>query len=166
MAVSGTGIRVLLAVMLLGGPLAGCGTSSGRTASSAAARTSQCVDRLVSRSATSGLDEQQRRRYAEDTYCAPFERQGWVYEDGALSIAAQQWLDNAGAEECAAGSAGEPPKTVPCEQLDRPSTPRTIDCALLHHVRRTEAVAYLAELQRGGAIRCDDRTPLGELGVP
>lgn len=106
------------------------------------------------------------RRYAEDAYCAPFERKGWVYEDGALSIAAQRWLDNAGADECAAGRAGEPPKTLPCERLDRPSTPRTIDCALLHRVRRTEAVAHLAELQRGGAVRCDDGTPLGELGVP
>ena len=106
------------------------------------------------------------RRSAKDAYCAPFERNGWIYEDGALSIAVQRWLDNAGTRRCSAGGAGDPPQAVPCEQLDRLVTPRTIDCALLHHVRRMEAVAYLAKLPRDGAVRCDDETPLRELGVP
>ena len=121
---------------------------------------------------TSGGSEQQVRRYARDTYCAPFEQNGWVYEDGALSIATQNWLDNGGA--CAtqgavtgeARSDGEPARTIPCEQTSGDTTTRIVECALLHHVRRTEVMAYVAKLQRDNDVYCDDGTPLEELGVP
>ncbi len=175
-------MRAFLAIVLFAAVQAGCGTSGGeqrdgatsteRESIAAAARINKCVDRLLSRSTTSGASEQQVRRYARDTYCAPFEQNGWVYEDGALSIAAQNWLDNGG--ECAtqgavtgeAGSGSEPTRTVPCEQANGDAATRIIDCALLHHVRRTEVMAYVAELQRDGDVHCDDGTPLEELGVP
>ncbi|MGZ8707320.1 MAG: hypothetical protein ACXW0R_08050, partial [Gaiellaceae bacterium] len=118
----------------------------------------------LSRSTTSGGSEQQVRRYIKDTYCVPFEQNGWVYEDGALSIAAQEWLDSGG--ECATGSDTEPTRTVPCEQANGDTATRIIDCALLHHVRRAEVMTYVAELQRDGDVQCDDGTPLEELGVP
>ena len=167
-------MRACLPIVLLAAALAGCGTSGGeqrdgamsteRDSTAAAARINKCADRLLSRSATSGGSEQQVRRYAIDTYCAPFEQNGWVYEDGALSIAAQKWLDNGG--KCATSSETEPTRTVPCERTNRDATTRIIDCALLHHVRRTEVMAYVAELQRDGDVHCDDGTPLEELGVP
>jgi hypothetical protein len=105
--------------------------------------------------------EQEARRYAEDTYCARFERNGWVYDDGALSIAAQEWLDNSG--RCATQTTADPARTVPCRQILRGDP---IDCALLHHVRRSEIKAYLADRRLHGRVRCDDGTPLDELGVP
>lgn len=167
-------MRASLAIFLLAAVLAGCGTSGGgqrdgatsteRDSTAATARINECVDRLLSRSTTSGGSAQQVRRYAKDTYCAPFEQNGWVYEDGALSIAAQKWLDNGG--KCATASEGKPTRTVPCEQTNRGTATRIIDCVLLHVVRRTEVVAYLAELQRDGDVHCDDGTPLEELGVP
>lgn len=156
--------------------LAGCGTSGGekrhagtstdRGSSRAASRINKCVDRLLSRATTNGGSEQQVRRYVQDTYCVPFEQNAWVYEDGALSIAAQRWLDNAG--ECAASSEPTPTGTVPCAPTSRPghAGTRSIDCALLHHVRRTEVRAYMADQQRAGEVHCDDGTPLGDLGVP
>lgn len=167
-------MRACLTIVLFAAVLAGCGTrggeqrdggmSTGRDSTAAAAHINKCVDRLLSRSTTSGGSEQQVRRYAKNTYCAPFEQNGWVYEDGALSIAAQKWLDNGG--QCATGSDTEPTRTVPCEQTNRDAASRIIDCALLHHVRRTEVMAYVAELQQDGDVRCDDGTPLEELGVP
>jgi hypothetical protein len=165
-------MRVLLAIFLLAIVLAGCGTGGGgqrggatsTERDSTATRINKCVDRLLSRSTTSGGSEQQVRRYVKDTYCAPFAQNGWVYEDGALSIAAQKWLDNGG--KCATASEGKPARPVPCEQTNRGIATRSIDCALLHVVRRTEVVAYLAKLQRGGDVHCDDGTPLEELGVP
>ena len=175
-------MRASLAIVFFAAVLAGCGTSGGeqrdgvtsteRDSTAAAAHINKCVDRLLSRSTTGGGSEEQVRRYIKDTYCAPFEQNGWVYEDGALSIAAQRWLDNGGTCERSAattaattsGSSGsdrEPTLTVPCEQ-----TTRIIECALLHHVRRTEVMAYVAELQRDRDVHCDDGTPLEELGVP
>ena len=167
-------MRASFAVLLLAAVLAGCGTSGGeqrdgatspeRDARAATARINKCVDRLLSRSTTSGGSEQLVRRYAKDTYCAPFEQNGWVYADGALSIAAEKWLDNGGT--CATSSDGKPPRTVPCEQTNGNTGTRVIDCALLHVVRRAEVMAYIADLQRDGDVRCDDGTPLSELGVP
>ena len=105
--------------------------------------------------------EQEARRYVEDTYCARFEKNGWIYDDGALSIAAQEWLDSSGT--CAAQTTGEPSRTVPCEEVMRGDP---IDCALLHHVRKREIKAYLAEQRLQDRVRCDDGTPLDQLGVP
>lgn len=175
-------MRASVAIVLLAAVLAGCGASGSeqrdgamsteRDSAAAAARIDKCVERLLSRSMTSGGSEQQVRRYARDTYCAPFEQNGWVYEDGALSIATQNWLDNGGA--CAtqgavtgeARSDGEPARTIPCEQTYGDTTTRIVECALLHHVRRTEVMAYVAKLQRDNDVYCDDGTPLEELGVP
>lgn len=56
--------------------------------------------------------------------------------------------------------AGEPSHTVPCEQLNARST--SIDCGMLHYVRRSEVRAYLRHV---GASRCDDGTPFDELGA-
>ncbi|MCL4290843.1 MAG: hypothetical protein KJ051_11285, partial [Thermoleophilia bacterium] len=137
-----------MAIVVFAAVLAGCGTSGGeqrdgatssdRTSAAATARIDKCVERLLGRSTTDGASEQQVRRYVKDTYCAPFEQNGWVYDDGALSIAAQSWLDSGG--ECetegavtgAADSDRGPTRTIPCTQTN------IIDCALLHHVRRTE----------------------------
>jgi hypothetical protein len=103
--------------------------------------------------------EEAVRRYAEDTYCGEFERNGWIYEDGALSIAIQKWLKEGGT--CETASPGKPPRTIPCEEAG------PIDCALLHHVRRSEVTDYIEELRRRvGAVECDDGTPVQELGVP
>lgn len=167
-------MRTSLAIVFFAAVLAGCGASGGeqrdgatstdRDSTVAAARINKCIDRLMSRSTTSGGTEQQVRRYIRGTYCAPFEQNGWVYEDGALSIAAQRWLDNGG--RCAAAGDTEPMRTVPCEQTNGPEATRIIDCALLHDVRRTEVMAYVAELQRNGDVHCDDGTPLDALGVP
>jgi hypothetical protein len=154
-------MRASLAIVLFGAILAGCGTSDSEQRD---ARISKCVDRALRHATTSGGNEQQARRYIKDTYCARFERNGWVYEDGALSIAAQTWLDDGG--RCATASAGKPARTVPCEKANRDTATGTIDCALLHDVRRTEVIAYVAELQREGDVQCDDGTSLEELGVP
>jgi hypothetical protein len=166
-------VYAFVAIVLVAALLAGCGTSgesrdgatlTERDSSAATARINKCVDRLLSRSTTSGGGEQQVRRYAKDTYCVPFEQNGWVYQDGALSIAAQEWLDRGA--ECAAESDTEPKRTVTCEQGNGDAATRIIDCALLHHVRRAEVMAYLAEPRRGGSVHCDDGTPVDELGVP
>ena len=166
-------MRASLAIVLLAAVVAGCGNgsgerrdgaaSSGTNASSAAARISKCVDRLLSTRASGG-SEQQVRRYIRNTYCASFEQNGWVYGDGALSIAAQEWLDKGGS--CATGSNGEPTHTVPCEPTNPGTGTRVIDCALLHHTRRSEVIAYVANLRRDGEVQCDDGTPLDTLGVP
>ena len=92
------------------------------------------------------------RAYVRRTYCEPFESRGWVYDDGALSIDAQTWLAEGGSEQCAS-EAGP----VPCPES------RTIDCAMLHHVRRSEVRDYLA---RRPDVACDDGTPVEQLGVP
>ena len=136
-------MRASLAIVVLVAVAAGCGTSSGEqrdgaassgaNASSAAASITKCVDRLLSTSTASGGSEQQLRRYIRNTYCALFEQNGWVYKDGALSIAAEKWLDKGGS--CATGSNGEPTLTVPCEQTNHDTAMLIIDCALLHHVR-------------------------------
>jgi hypothetical protein len=103
------------------------------------------------------------RRYIRRTYCARFEGEGWVYEDGALSIAAQTWLDHAGT--CTTSKAGEPAKTVPCEP-ERRGGERIIECALLRVIRRNEVHDYIEQLRRKGPVACDDGTPISELGVP
>ena len=113
---------------------------------------------MVSRATVSNASKEEVRRYIETTYCGRFERNGWVYEDGALNIAVQKWLQES--ETCATASAGEPARTVPCQETG------PIECALLHHVRRSEVKAYIEELQRKGEVRCDDGTSVEELGVP
>ena len=158
-----------MAIVVFVAVLAGCGTGgndqregagSTERSSIAAAHVNKCVERLLGRSA-SAENEQNARVYVENTYCVPFERNGWIYDDGALRIAAQEWLDSGAEEECVTGDSGEPTRTVPCD-----TATEIIDCALLHHVRRAEVIAYVAEFQQDGSVQCDDGTPLAELGVP
>ena len=152
-------MRVFLALALLSAALSACGSSGEARGGPASARVERCVDRLLESATTESTSQEGLRRYARDTYCARFERRGWVYDDGALKIDAQRWLEQGAT--CAAQASGEPAETVPCELVG----PR-LDCALLRHVRRSEVAAYLEQLQRAGPVECDDGTPLDELGVP
>jgi hypothetical protein len=167
-------VRVYVAVLIIGVTISACGSGSGErrneTPSSAglsppaANRIERCVDRLLrDRAVQRVADEEAARRYVRKTYCALFEENGWVYEDGAVSIAAQTWSDQGAA--CARGSEGEPTRTVPCE-AERSGGVQMLDCALLHIVRRSEVREYIDRLEADGAVKCDDGTALDELGVP
>ena len=135
--------------------LSGCGSAEDNV------RVERCVDRLLSRAESVSHDDEAARDYTRRTYCERFEKNGWVYADGALSIAAHEWLVEGGM--CAVGSEDEPTHTVPCEELeDR----RRLDCAMLRHVRRSEVRQYVSELRSEGDVACDDGTPLSALGVP
>jgi hypothetical protein len=147
--------RGLLAAAVLA-LVAACGSGSEDT------RVERCVDRLLTSAASDPRTDDGARDYVRRTYCERFARNGWIYDDGALAIGAQEWLDEGGT--CAAGSEDEPTRTVPCEGLER--TDPILDCALLHHIRKSEVRAYLEELDRTVPARCDDGTPLDELGVP
>jgi hypothetical protein len=107
--------------VLLVASLTGCGPNGGeegsrtRSGSADIRRTIEiCVDRLLSRSPTVEQSDAETRRYVEEAYCERFAKSGWVYEDGALSIAAYEWLLRSGT--CEVGSEGEPTRTVPCEE--------------------------------------------------
>ena len=76
-----------------------------------------------------------------------------------MSIDAQKWLVHGA--RCAASTGGGT-TTIPCEAVEN----ATMDCGMLHYVRRTEVRAYIAELERRGPVSCDDETLLGNLGVP
>lgn len=106
------------------------------------------------------------RRYIRDTYCERFESHGWVYDDGALSIAAHRWLEASGSEEEECGTVREDgqSETVPCEELEPPEEPKFIDCAILRDVRRSEVRDYLAQLRPD--VECDDGTSIEQVGVP
>jgi hypothetical protein len=156
-----------LAVLILGATLSACGSDrsprSNVTSSNApvaASRIERCVDRLLRQATTqTAAGEEAVRRYARTTYCARFEENGWIYEDGAVSIAAQTWLDNGAT--CARSSEGQPARTVPCE-VDRTA----LDCALLRIVRRSQVRKYIHRLETNGAVKCADGTALDKLGVP
>ena len=154
------GIAVLLA--LVGG---GC---DPRGDDRAAARVDRCTERMLQRVHFEDFPDASRaqiRRYAERTYCGPFEARGWVYDDGTVSIDAHVHLVDGGSEDCEVAEGGGADRDVPCEELRTPGVPAVIDCALLHHVPRREVEDYLRKLQRSGEVRCDDDTPLGELGA-
>ena len=141
-------------------------TAGGEVAPTAAsrARVERCVDRLLSRADPStGAVNEDARRYVERTYCAPFERRGWVYRDGALSIRAHRWLDAGRSELCVSSAPEERARTVDCDEVR--DGPLRLDCAVLHHVRRTEVRRYLSELRARHRVECDDGTPMAMLGV-
>jgi hypothetical protein len=137
-------VRILVVTALLVA-LAGCGSSGVESS-----RTERCIDRLLANADATT----EARAYVRRTYCERFASRGWVYEDGALSIDAQRWLVEGGMEECGSEGVG----TLPCEESS------VIDCAMLHHVRKSEAQEYLAKL--GREVECDDETPVEQLGVP
>ena len=103
----------------------------------------------------------QARRYVKTTYCARFEKRGWIYDDGTLSIGAQ--VGQSGSEICS--SLGGETRTVSCEELRRRDQHVVLDCGLLHIVRRSEVRKYVEELQRNHEVSCDDGTPLDKLGA-
>jgi hypothetical protein len=167
-------VRLYLAVLILAATVSGCGSGNGGrraetpssvpTSSAANSRVERCVDRLLEHSRTQDVpDKEVARRYARRTYCARFEEEDWVYEDGALRIAAQTWLEHGGT--CATGGAGEPTKTVPCAP-ERRGGVRIVECALLRIVRRSEVSDYIEQLRAKGPVECDDGTAISELGVP
>ncbi len=134
------------------GAIAGCGGGSKSTT-----REDRCVERMMARAEVKG-HRSEVEAYARRTYCAPFVGKGWVYADGTLSIDAQEWLVKGGT--CATSENGQPSHTVPCEEMNAGST--TIDCGMLHYVRRSEVQEYLRQV---GAKQCDDGTPLAQLGA-
>jgi len=150
-------VRVCFAVLLLAATLSAC--SSGKANS----RTERCVDRLMQHASTQGLPKEVARTYVRRTYCARFEGKGWVYEDGALNIAAQSWLEHG--RSCATASPGEAARKVPCQPERRGGT-RIIECALLRITRRSEVRDYIEQLRKKGPVECDDGTAVSELGVP
>jgi hypothetical protein len=142
-----------LALIAIG--LAGCGASSDSSAPA-----DRCVERMMARVDELHPDLKHRAEaesYARSTYCDRFARNGWVYPDGTLSIDAQEWLVEG--RTCGTSENGKM-RTVPCEQLDAGST--TMDCAMLHFVRRSDVQEYLRHV---GASRCDDGTPFDALGA-
>jgi len=152
-----------LAAALLALGIAGCGGTDDADVSSAE-RVERCVERLIQGiPRDADTSEEELRFYVRTAYCRQFEDAGLVYDDGALEIGAQEWLDRSGSEECAQAGAAGSSTTVPC---DEPEGRRTIDCALLRHVRMREAQEYVEDLQARGEVECDDGTPLVELGVP
>ena len=166
-------IRRSVALLLLVAALSACGSGRGeppdgalsteRASAGAAARIEGCVDLLLP-ATTQDANEDATRRYVRDTFCTKFEESGWIYDDGVLRIGAQTWLEEGAT--CATGSEGQPTQTMPCEELDAQGA-RRLDCALLHHIRRSEVKEYIERLQRKHpVIECDDGTPVEDLGVP
>jgi hypothetical protein len=132
------------------------------------ARAERCTERFLERVKSEGSadpEAEEVRRYVESTYCTPFDRRGWVYEDGTLSIAAHTWLETSGKEVCQSAGLENIVTTMPCEKLDRGTRPTVIDCAMLHYVRRSEVRDYIERL-RTPDVECDDGTPLEVLGAP
>jgi hypothetical protein len=166
-------VPFFLAVLIFAAIVSACGSGNGgrrvETASSthtspaAKSRVEHCVDRLMQHSTEAAVNKRIARRYVRNTYCARFEEEGWVYEDGALRIAAQTWLDSGAT--CARSGAGEPTRTVPCEPEVRGGF-RVVECALLRIVRRSEVSDYIERLRAKGPVQCDDGTAISDLGVP
>jgi hypothetical protein len=154
--------RIALAAILL--VVAGCGSGEDASEDAAAARIEGCVERFLERAESADLSEADVRRYLESTYCTPFEREGWIYEDGTLSIAAHVALEESVSEECVRAESDGETETVPCEELEA-GGPLQLDCAILHLVPRDEVRAYLAELERSREVSCDDGTALDQLGA-
>jgi hypothetical protein len=154
---------VIAAILVV---IAGCDSQGdGGSRDSAAvglpSRVDRCTQRFLQR--VEGAPTEEAERYARVTYCEPFERRGWVYDDGTLGIDA--YLHVASAGTCASAKPGEPARTVPCEDLERGHGPQMLDCALLHFVRRSEVTKYVEGLQQSREVACDDGTPLADLGA-
>ena len=141
--------------------VAGCGSGEDAGEDAAASRVERCVERFLERAESAELPEADLRRYVESAYCTPFERQGWIYDDGSLSIAAQA---ESGSEECVKAESDGETGTVPCEELEG-GGPLVLDCAILHLVPRDEVRSYLEELERSREVSCDDGTALDRLGA-
>jgi hypothetical protein len=158
------GVRLAIAAILV---VAGCSSevdgASRDSAAERASRVERCTQRLLQRA--HGGPTEEAERYVRVTYCEPFERRGWVYEDGTLSIDAHAHVANSGTRTCLSTKLGEPTRTVPCEELDRFARHRVLNCALLHLVARSQVRKYVEGLQQRGEVECDDGTPLDKLGA-
>jgi hypothetical protein len=167
-------VRLAIAVILV--IVVGCGSKADEASrearagdepsAEAASRVERCTERFLERVESGDLAKAAEiRRYAETTYCARFERRGWIDDDGTLSIDAHVDLVESGSEVCASAEAGGEAGVVPCEELERRDGPEVLDCAILHLVRKSEVRKYVEELERSREVRCDDGTPLDELGA-
>lgn len=156
--------RVLVAAVLILVVAAACGSNGDGDAADGGARVETCVDRLLQD--TPGSERTQNvERYARETYCERFDDRGWLYDDGALKMAAYTWLQEGGEEECAEARPGEAAVTIPCPE--REPGPLILDCGILRHVRKNEVQAYIEQLRREGErVECDHGIRVGELGVP
>ena len=95
----------------------------------------------------------------------PFDRKGWVYADGTLSIAAHLYVLNSGVcAERDRGSGGSTTTTTTTE-CDPADLLDPLECAVLHYVRKDEVRAYIRKLKRKQSVSCDDGTPLDKLGA-
>lgn len=66
---------------------AGCVSDGGGRVNASAENTSRverCTQRLLERE--HGAPTKEAERYVKVAYCMPFERRGWVYENGTVSI--------------------------------------------------------------------------------
>jgi hypothetical protein len=149
-------VRLALIAAVAAVGLAACGSSRSVD------RADKCAD-LMLRLAPEQRDKVPKaiaRDYVLRAYCRRFAKNGWVYADGAMSIDAQKWLVRG--YRCATSASSGRTMTVPCEVVQS----GMMDCAMLHYVRRSEARAYVSELDRRGPVACDDGTTPRELGVP
>ena len=158
-------MRYLAALSICAVALTGCGSHAhSATPEPTNSLVDRCVARLFAGSYAPAASKELIRRYVRDTYCRRFGQEGWIYEDGALKIAAQQWLVSGGT--CGEGVAGQPAKVVPCKLVRSSTGVLTIDCGLLRFVRRSEVRNYLRPMQAGGPVACDEGISVAKLGVP
>ena len=146
-------------IALVAAMATGCGSST----SASDDRVGRCAEHMLARVEELGTAPGAKvevERYVRTTYCVPLERRGVVHDDGTLAIGAYTDFF-IGGRTCARSEAGEPSRTVPCEAVDK----GVLDCAPLHFVRRTEVQSYLATLESGREVKCDDGTPLDQLGA-
>jgi hypothetical protein len=148
-------IGIAIAFLLV---LTGCG-SGAKNATQGNAKVAACTERMLKRI----HGGPQVKSYIESTYCRPFAQRGWVYADGTLRIDAHLWLLKGSACTSETSTPGGPTITLPCDAQAAALDP--LECAVLHYVRRAEVRAYIRELKRSQRVRCDDGTPLDQLGV-
>ena len=156
-------VRLLVAIAVVLAVVAGCGSggdagenagSGGDGSTEVASRVERCVERFLERAVSDGLSEADVRRYIETAFCSRFEREGWIDDDGTLSISAHVvFLEAGSAEECVTAESGEA-ETVPCDKLEGGDGPLSLDCAILHVVRRSEVREYVEELGRSREVSC------------
>ena len=152
-------IGLVIAVLLA---LAGCGgeEKAAQPTVEASPRAERCTQRILDR--VSGDNGPEARAYIDRAYCVPFDRKGWVYADGRLSIAAHLYVLNSGVCEEVTGSSGGSTTTTECDPADLLDP---LECAVLHYVRKDEVRTYLRKLERKQSVSCDDGTPLDKLGA-
>ena len=144
--------------------LAGCGgEKAAQPTVEASPRAERCTQRILDR--VSGDNGEKARAYIDRVYCVPFDRKGWVYSDGTLSIAAHLYVLHSGTCAESSVSGGSTTTTTTSTKCDPADLLNPLECAVLHYVRKDEVRAYIRKLQRTQTVRCDDGTPLDQLGA-